>query len=159
MRIGTGYDIHRLEEGKPFVLGGVRIPFGKGAVGHSDGDTLLHAITDALLGAAALGDIGSHFPDTDEKNKGKDSRFFLGEVAKQIQKKGFRIENIDATIILQAPKLAEYIPAMRRQIAATLALEEGRISVKAKTNEKLDALGQGDGVAVHCVVLLATKSS
>ncbi|MDO8527361.1 MAG: 2-C-methyl-D-erythritol 2,4-cyclodiphosphate synthase [Deltaproteobacteria bacterium] len=154
MRIGTGYDIHRLEKGIPFLLGGVRIPYEKGAVGHSDGDTLLHAVTDALLGAAALGDIGQHFPDTDPKNKGKDSQYFLKEVAVLVEKKGFKIGNIDATIILQAPKLAEYIPAMRRQIASCLNLEVDQVSVKAKTNEKLDSLGNGEGVAVHAVVLL-----
>ncbi|MDP2600383.1 MAG: 2-C-methyl-D-erythritol 2,4-cyclodiphosphate synthase [Deltaproteobacteria bacterium] len=155
MRIGTGYDMHRLEVGHPFILGGVKIPFDKGSVAHSDGDTLLHAITDALLGAAALGDIGGHFPDTDPQNKGKESRFFLGEVGALIRKKGFKIENIDATIILQAPKLAEYIPAMRNNIAECLDLGLDRVSIKAKTNEKLDAIGHGNGVAVHAVVLLS----
>ena len=154
MRIGTGYDIHRLEAGLPLLLGGVKIPFEKGAVGHSDGDTLLHAITDALLGAAALGDIGQHFPDTDPKNKGKESRYFLKESLALVQEKGFKVGNVDATIILQAPKLAEYIPAMRHQIADCLGVDVGQVSVKAKTNEKLDALGHSEGVAVHAVVLL-----
>ena len=155
MRIGTGYDIHRLEEGHPFILGGVKIPFDKGSVAHSDGDTLLHAITDALLGALALGYIGQHFPDTDPKNKGKNSHYFLKEVYGLVRKKGYKVENIDATIILQTPKLAEYIPAMRNNIAECLDVGADRISVKAKTNEKLDAVGCGDGVAVHAVVLLS----
>lgn len=154
MRIGAGYDIHRLEAGYPLLLGGVRIPFEKGAVGHSDGDTLLHAITDALLGAAALGDIGGHFPDTDPANKGKDSRYFLKQAAALVKKKGFKIANIDATVILQAPKLAEHIPAMRRQIAGCLDLDVDCVSVKAKTNEKLDAVGGGNGVIAHAVALL-----
>ena len=154
MRIGIGYDLHRLEKGHPFILGGVKIPFEKGSVAHSDGDALLHAITDALLGAAALGDIGQHFPDTDPKNKGKESQYFLKEAVLLVQKKGFRVENIDATIILQAPKLAEYIPAMRRQVASHMGLDVDQVSVKAKTNEKLDAIGLGEGVAVHAVVLL-----
>ncbi|OGQ04372.1 MAG: 2-C-methyl-D-erythritol 2,4-cyclodiphosphate synthase [Deltaproteobacteria bacterium RIFCSPLOWO2_01_44_7] len=154
MRIGTGYDIHRLEKGKPLLLGGVKIPSEKGAVGHSDGDTLLHAITDAILGAAALGDIGQHFPDTDPKNKGKESQYFLKEVLKLVQAKGLAVENVDATIILQAPKLAEYIPAMRRQIAACLGIDVEKVSVKAKTNERLDSLGNTEGVAVHAICLL-----
>lgn len=154
MRIGIGYDLHRLEKGYPFILGGVKIPFEKGSIAHSDGDALLHAITDAILGAAALGDIGQHFPDTDPKNKGKDSQHFLKEACLLVQKKGFKVANVDATIILQAPKLAEYIPAMRRIVAACMGLETEQVSVKAKTNEKLDAIGLGEGVAVHAVVLL-----
>ncbi|OGQ44812.1 MAG: 2-C-methyl-D-erythritol 2,4-cyclodiphosphate synthase [Deltaproteobacteria bacterium RIFCSPLOWO2_02_FULL_46_8] len=157
MRIGQGYDIHRLEEGRPFILGGITIPFEKGPVGHSDGDPLLHAITDALLGALSLGDIGQHFPDTDPKNKNKDSQYFLKETAGFVSKKGYKIGNIDATVILQAPKLAEYIPAIRRQIATCLRVEVDQISVKAKTNEKMDAVGLGEGIVVHAVALLTRK--
>jgi len=154
MRIGQGFDIHRLEEGRSFLLGGVKIPSDRGPVGHSDGDALLHAITDALLGAIAAGDIGQHFPDTDPANKGKDSRVFLEEAHRLVQAKGLRIENIDSTIILQGPKLAEFIPAMRRQVAKFLNLDEAQVSVKAKSHEKLDSLGRREGVAVHAVVLL-----
>lgn len=154
MRIGQGYDIHRLEEGRPFVLGGVRISSGRGPVGHSDGDPLLHALTDALLGALALGDIGQHFPDTDERYRGKESAFFLAEVLKMVHTKNFVVANVDSTVILQAPKLAEYIAPIRRKIAALLEVAVDQVSVKAKTNEQLDALGRAEGVAVHAVVLL-----
>lgn len=158
IRIGQGFDIHRLEEGRLLLLGGVKIPSNKGPAGHSDGDALLHAITDALLGALSQGDIGTHFPDTDPKYKNKESRFFLEETKKIVEGKGFCIGNIDASIILQAPKLAEFIPAMRRQIATILGLEENQVSVKAKTHEKLDSLGRQEGVAVHAVVLLEEAS-
>ncbi len=155
MRIGTGYDIHRLEKGEPLLLGGVKIPSEKGSVAHSDGDALLHAITDALLGAAALGDIGQHFPDTDPQYKGKDSRYFLKEVCALIREKKYEIKNVDATVILQSPKLAEHIPAIRRTIALCMELDVDQVSVKAKTNEKLDATGLGEGVMVQAVVLLS----
>lgn len=157
MRIGQGFDIHRLERGRPFLLGGVQIPSEKGTVGHSDGDALLHAITDALLGAVSAGDIGQLFPDTDPINKDKESRFFLEEALRLVQAKGFRVGNVDATIILQTPKLAEFIPAMRRQVAKILKVELDRVSVKAKTHEKLGSLGRGEGVAVHAVVLLLSS--
>lgn len=154
MRIGQGFDIHRLEEGRPFLLAGVRIPSGRGPVGHSDGDALFHAVTDALLGAIAQGDIGQHFPDTDPAHQGKASSVFLKKALEIVTKAGHRIANVDTTIILERPKLAEFIPAMRRQLAQTLGLELNQVSIKAKTHEKLDALGSEEGVAVHAVVLL-----
>lgn len=158
MRIGQGFDIHRLERGRPFLLGGVQIPSEKGPVGHSDGDALLHAITDALLGAVSAGDIGQLFPDTDPNHKDKESWLFLEEALRLVQTKGFQINNVDATIILQAPKLAEFIPSIRRQVAKILKVELDQVSVKAKTHEKLDSLGKGEGVAVHAVVLLRSRS-
>lgn len=154
MRIGQGFDIHRLEKGRPFILGGVRIPCEWGPIGHSDGDALFHAVTDAILGALAKGDIGQHFPDTDPANKDKASSLFLAKAAEWVREAKRTVENVDATIILQAPKLAEHIPAMRRQLAKILEIDVNRVSVKAKTHEKLDALGRQEGVAVHAVVLL-----
>lgn len=154
MRIGQGFDLHRLEEGLPFVLGGVLISSPKGPVGHSDGDALLHAITDAMLGAAALGNIGQHFPDTDPQYKGKSSRVFLEETNHLLKEMGYRVENIDSTVILESPKLAEYILPMRRSVADILKLDPDQVSVKAKTHEELDALGRGEGVAVHAAVLI-----
>lgn len=157
MRIGQGYDIHRLEKGRPFILGGITVPFEKGPMGYSDGDPLLHAITDAILGALALGDIGRHFPDTDPENRDRNSGYFLKEAAGMVAKNGFKIGNIDATVILQAPKLSEHIPAICRQIASLLEIATDQVSVKAKTNEKLDAVGVGGGIAVHAVVLLLSS--
>lgn len=154
MRIGQGFDIHRLEAGSPLLLGGVKIPSPKGAVGHSDGDALLHAITDALLGALAQGDIGQLFPDTDPVNKNRDSADFLKEAYARVQKAGLKIANLDATIILQSPPLSGHLPAMRRKLADWLDTDLDRISLKAKTHEQLDALGRQEGVAVHTVVLL-----
>lgn len=154
MRIGQGFDIHRLEEGRPLILGGISIPSPKGAAGHSDGDALFHAVTDALLGATAQGDIGQLFPDTDPANKNRDSADFLRDAFNRVQKAGLAVANLDTTIILQAPKLKEFIPQMRRRLASLLGLEENQVSIKAKTHEQLDALGRQEGVAVHAVVLL-----
>lgn len=154
MRIGQGFDIHRLEIGLPFILGGVKIASDKGPVGHSDGDPLFHAVTDAIFGALAKGDIGQHFPDTDPANKNKNSQIFLEKARDLVKEAKLKIENVDSTIILQAPKLAEHIPAIRRQLAKVLGVNLDRVSVKAKTHEKLDALGRQEGVAVHAIVLL-----
>ncbi|MBI4125270.1 MAG: 2-C-methyl-D-erythritol 2,4-cyclodiphosphate synthase [Deltaproteobacteria bacterium] len=154
MRIGQGFDIHRLEEGRPLILGGIKIPSPKGVVGHSDGDALFHAVTDALLGAVSKGDIGQLFPDTDPKNKNQNSELFLKRALQFVQEAGFKIANVDTTVILQAPKLAEFIPPMRRKLAVLLGLQESQVSIKAKTHEKLDSLGRQEGVAVHAVVLL-----
>ena len=157
MRIGFGYDVHRLVEGRPLILGGVQVPHETGLDGHSDADVLLHAITDALLGAAALGDIGTHFPDTDERWRGADSRMLLREVGRMIGKAGYRIANIDATVALQRPKLRPHIDAMRRAIADTLALDLGQVSVKATTTERLGFVGQEAGAAASAVCLLTEQ--
>lgn len=154
MRIGQGFDIHRLEEGRLFLLGGVKIPSVKGPVAHSDGDALLHAVTDALFGALAKGDIGGHFPDTDPVNKNRNSAVFLKKAVVMVKEVGLKIANVDSTIILQAPKLLEFIPSMRQKLADLLEVDVGCVSIKAKTHEKLDALGREEGVAVHAVVLL-----
>jgi 2-C-methyl-D-erythritol 2,4-cyclodiphosphate synthase len=153
-RIGEGWDVHALVPGRRLILGGVDVPHTVGLLGHSDADVLLHAITDALLGAAALGDIGRHFPDTDERFRGADSAVLLAEAARRVREAGFRIGNIDSTVIAQAPKLAPHIPAMRACIARTLALEEGQVNVKAKTAEKLGPVGQGLSIEARAVVLL-----
>ena len=153
-RIGQGYDIHALVEGRPLILGGVPIDYPKGLLGHSDADVLLHAVTDALLGAAGLGDIGRHFPDTDESYRGVDSRVLLRETIGLVQATGYQIGNVDASIICQAPKLATYIPQMVANIAEDLRTSPQHINVKAKTNEKLGHLGRGEGIAVHAVALL-----
>ena len=154
MRIGFGYESHRFAEGRPLILGGVMIPFEKGLAAHSDGDVLIHAIIDALLGAAALGDIGSHFPDTDEKWRGADSTDLLAEVVREIRGAGYAIGNIDATVICEQPKLRPCIDLIRDQLAATMHVGKGRISVKGKTNEKMDDVGAGLGIEVHAVALL-----
>lgn len=154
MRIGQGYDVHRLEEGLPLIVGGVRIPYPKGLKGHSDADVLLHAVTDALLGAAGEGDIGSHFPDTDERWKGIDSRKLLRQSFERVKKKGYEIGNVDATIIAQKPKMAPYIPEMRRVIAETLDCDPDRVNVKATTTERLGFTGREEGLAALAVVLL-----
>ncbi len=154
MRIGTGYDVHRLLEGRQLILGGVNIPFPKGLLGHSDADVLIHAICDALLGAAALGDIGRHFPDSNQDFKDIDSRVLLQKVGNLLQDCGWRIENIDTTLIAQSPKLAAYIPAMCLNIAHTLSLEADQVSVKATTTEGLGWEGQGEGIAAQAVVLI-----
>lgn len=153
-RIGQGYDIHALVEGRPLILGGVPIDYPKGLLGHSDADVLLHAVTDALMGAAGLGDIGRHFPDTDESYRGADSRVLLRETIGLVQATGYQIGNVDASIICQAPKLATYIPQMVANIAEDLRTSPQHINVKAKTNEKLGHLGRGEGIAVHAVALL-----
>ncbi len=154
MRIGHGYDVHRLVEGRRLILGGVDIPHKKGLLGHSDADVLTHAIMDALLGAAALGDIGKHFPDSDERYKGADSLMLATKVAALLREKGYRIGNIDATILAEAPKLAPHIPEMRKKIAAALGISENTVSVKATTEEGLGFTGTGLGIAAHAVCLL-----
>jgi 2-C-methyl-D-erythritol 2,4-cyclodiphosphate synthase len=154
MRIGQGFDVHALVPGRKLIIGGVDIPHAMGLDGHSDADVLLHAVCDALLGAAALGDIGRHFPDTDARFKGADSRLLLREVSRLVQDAGYRAVNIDATVIAQAPKLAPHIPAMVNNIAADLGLSRGQVNVKAKTAEGLGAIGRGEGIAAEAVVLL-----
>lgn len=154
MRIGEGYDVHRLAEGRRLIIGGVDIPWEKGLLGHSDADVLLHALMDALLGALALGDIGRHFPDSDERYRRIDSRELLRKVSHLVAENGWRLENADMTVIAQRPKLAEHIPAMCANIAEDLGVETGRISVKATTEEGLGFTGQGEGIAARAVVLL-----
>jgi len=155
-RIGFGYDVHRLEEGIPFWLGGIEIAHHKGSVGHSDADVLLHAICDAILGAAALGDIGTHFPDTDQEYKGISSSILLQRCGKLLASNGFEIGNIDSTICLQTPKVKPYIPQMQKQIATTLGLKENQVSVKATTEEKLGFTGKEEGVSAYAVVLISS---
>lgn len=154
IRVGLGYDVHKLVEGRKLILGGVDIPFEKGLLGHSDADVLLHAITDALFGAAALGDIGSHFPDTDPRYKGADSLKLLEACGKELRENGWKIGNIDAVVIAQRPKLLTYVPQMRENIARVLEIEVGQISVKGKTEEGLGFTGSGEGMAVHAVCLI-----
>lgn len=154
LRIGFGYDVHRLIEGEDFYLGGVKIDHIKGAIGHSDADTLLHAVCDALLGAADLGDIGSHFPDTSEKYKDIDSRILLKEVWTRVRQAGYSLSNIDCTVVLQKPKLAPYIPEIKISIAEILDARIDQISVKAKTTEKLGFEGREEGLSVYAVCLL-----
>ena len=154
MRIGQGYDVHRLEEGYRLVLGGVQIPWEKGLKGHSDADVLVHAVMDALLGAAALGDIGQHFPDTDPAYKGISSIELLKQVGRLLDEAGYVIENIDATIIAQRPKLLPYRPQMVKNIAAALGIGEGRVSVKATTEEGLGFTGAGEGISAQAITLL-----
>ena len=154
MRIGHGYDVHRLVEGRSLILGGVRIPFEKGLDGHSDADVLTHAVMDALLGAAALGDIGKLFPDTDDRYLGADSIALLREVDRRLTEAGYRLGNLDVTVIAQRPKLAPYINQMRQNLAAALRTELQNISVKATTEEHLGFTGSGDGIAAHAVCLL-----
>ena len=153
-RIGEGWDVHALVPGRRLVLGGVDIPHGMGLLGHSDADVLLHAITDALLGAAALGDIGSHFPDSDARFKGADSEVLLTEAARRVRDKGYAIANVDSTVVAQAPRLAAHIPAMRERIAGALGLQLDQVNVKAKTAERLGPVGQGLAMEAHAVVLL-----
>ncbi len=154
LRIGEGWDVHQLVTGRPLVLGGITIPHSHGLLGHSDADALLHAITDALLGAAALGDIGRHFPDTAAEFKGADSGVLLAEAARRVRAAGWQVANIDSTIVAQAPKLAPHIPAMVARIAALLGLEAGQVNVKAKTAEKLGPVGQGLSIEARAAVLL-----
>ena len=154
MRVGMGYDVHRLVEDRDLIIGGVKIPYEKGLLGHSDADVLLHAIMDALLGAAALGDIGKHFPDTDPKYKGADSLFLLKTVGEMLSEKYFTIENIDATIIAQAPKMRPYIDAMREKIAEALCIDINQINIKATTEEHLGFTGRGEGISSQAICLL-----
>ena len=154
MRIGHGYDVHRLVEGRNLILGGVKIDYEKGLLGHSDADVLLHAVSDALLGAAGLGDIGRHFPDTDPKYKGADSLELLREVYRKISEKGYRVGNIDVTMIAQRPKLKDFIPQMQDNIAAAVGVTPDRVNVKATTEERLGFTGTGEGMSCHAVCLL-----
>ena len=154
MRIGHGYDVHRLVAGRDLILGGVKIEFELGLLGHSDADVLLHAVSDALLGAAGLGDIGRHFPDTDPAYKGADSRVLLRHVVKLVKENGYRISNVDVTMIAQKPKLKDHIPQMVQNIAADLEISENRVNVKATTEEKLGFTGSMEGLRCHAVCLL-----
>ena len=156
MRIGQGYDVHRLVEGRKLIIGGVDIPYEKGLLGHSDADVLLHAVMDALLGAAALGDIGQHFPDSDERYKGISSIALLKEVGKILQENGYMIENIDSTVIAQRPKLLPYRPQMAENIAAALGIEKEQVSVKATTEEGLGFTGTGEGISAQAIALLSS---
>jgi 2-C-methyl-D-erythritol 2,4-cyclodiphosphate synthase len=158
MRIGQGFDAHALIAGRKLVIGGVEIPHEKGLAGHSDADVLIHAVCDALLGAAGLGDIGKHFPDSDARFKGIDSRKLLREVARLLKERGLTVANVDATIIAQAPKMAPHIPAMRANLAADLGVAADAVNVKAKTTEKLGFVGRGEGIAAEAVALLAESS-
>ncbi len=153
-RIGHGYDVHRLVEERPLILGGVEIPYAKGLLGHSDADVLAHAVADALLGAAALGDIGGMFPDTDPKYKGADSLKLLSLVAAAVRDVGYTLSNIDATVLAQAPKLKPYIPEMRKRLATACGLAADAVSVKATTEEGLGFTGSGEGIAAHAVCLI-----
>ena len=155
MRIGQGFDAHALVAGRKLVIGGVAIPHEKGLAGHSDADVLIHAVCDALLGAAGLGDIGSHFPDSDARYKGIDSRRLLREVARLLKERGLKAANVDATIIAQAPKMTPHIPAMRANLAADLGIAPDAVNVKAKTTEKLGFVGRGEGIAAEAVTLLS----
>ena len=150
-RFGMGYDVHRLVEGRKLILGGVDVPYEKGLLGHSDADVLLHAVSDAILGAAALGDIGTHFPDTDEGFKGADSGKLLAEVVRLVRAEGYTIGNVDATIVAQAPKLLPYIPRMRENIARLLGVAVGDVNVKATTEERLGFTGSGEGMSAYAV--------
>ena len=156
MRIGQGYDVHRLVEGRRLIIGGVEIPYEKGLLGHSDADVLLHAVMDALLGAAALGDIGQHFPDSDERYKGISSIELLKEVGKILRENGYMIENIDSTVIAQRPKLLPYRPQMAENIAAALGIEKEQVSVKATTEEGLGFTGTGEGISAQAIALLSS---
>ncbi len=155
LRIGEGWDVHALVVGRPLVLGGVTIPHDKGLLGHSDADALLHAITDALLGAAGLGDIGRHFPDTDERFRGADSAVLLAEAARRVREQGWQLVNLDSTVIAQAPRLAPHIEAMRARIAQVLAIDAGQVNVKAKTAEKMGPVGECRSIEARAVVLLS----
>ena len=157
MRIGTGYDVHRLEEGRKLILGGVRIPYEKGLLGHSDADVLLHAVSDALFGAAALGDIGKHFPDTDPAFKGADSMKLLEETVRRVRDAGYEGGNVDATVIAQKPKLAPYIPEMKENISRAIGISPDRINVKATTEEHLGFTGEGLGISAQAVCLLEER--
>ena len=157
LRIGEGWDIHALVDGRKLMLGGVEIPYSKGLLGHSDADALLHAITDALLGAAALGDIGSHFSDTDIRFKDADSAVLLAEAARRVREKGFEINNVDSTVVAQAPKLAPHIASMRTRIAQVLGVSLDQVNVKAKTAEKMGPVGEGQAMEARAIVLLVAR--
>ncbi len=156
-RIGVGYDIHRLVEGRKLVLGGVEIPFEKGLLGHSDSDVLTHAICDALLGAAGLGDIGTHFPDNDPRWAGASSLEFLARVVELVNEKGYRVANIDATVMAERPRLMPYVQMMREKLASVLQIDVDQVNVKAKTNEGLESVGRGEAMAAQAVALLIIR--
>ena len=158
MRVGLGYDSHRFAEGRKLMLGGVEIPGARGLAGHSDADVLIHALIDALLGAAALGDIGSHFPDTDPAFAGVDSAKLLEAVVAEIRGSGFRVGNVDATVVCETPRLRQHIDVIRRRLAELLGIDVSCVSVKGKTNERMDDVGAGVGIAVHCIVLLENQA-
>lgn len=158
LRIGNGYDVHRLVEGRKLILGGIEIPHPKGVLGHSDGDVLIHAIMDAMLGALALGDIGQHFPDTDMKYENIDSTILLTRVKELIEERGYRVINLDSIVVLQKPKIKPYIEAMRKRVAEVLDIDVEQVSVKATTEEKLGFTGDETGVKSYCVVLLEKNS-
>lgn len=158
-RVGSGHDTHRLAEGRPLILGGVRIPHGRGLVGHSDADAVLHAVTDALLGAAGLGDIGDAYPDTDPRWKGADSRLFLGETLAKLNQLGWRVVNLDVTIFAQEPKLGPAKQAIRENLAGLLTLTAGAVNVKAKTGENVGHIGRGEAIGCHAVVLIENAAS
>jgi len=157
MRVGHGFDAHRLAAGRPLVLGGVNVPHDRGLEGHSDGDCVLHALCDALLGALAAGDLGAHFPSTEEKWKGAPSRLFVEETARLVQARGYDVENVDVTVVAQEPALAPHLPAMRTNVAALLGLSADAVSVKAKSTDRLGAIGRGEGIAAEAVVLLRER--
>tara|TARA_Y100000589_G_scaffold281957_1_gene279185 strand:+ start:396 stop:875 length:480 start_codon:yes stop_codon:yes gene_type:complete len=154
LRVGFGFDVHRLDEGQPFFLGGIKIPHSKGAVGHSDADVLIHTICDAILGAADLRDIGFHFPDSNEKYKGIDSKILLKDVMALVRKEGYELSNVDATIALQVPKVNPYVPEMKSVLAQTMGVTPGQISIKATTTEKLSFVGREEGVSAYAVALI-----
>lgn len=158
MRVGLGYDSHRFAEGRKLMLGGVEIPGARGLAGHSDADVLIHALIDALLGAAVRGDIGSHFPDTDPAWAGADSAQLLARVVAELAANGFRVGNVDATVICEAPKLRPHVAAIRARLAGLLGVAVSRVSVKGKTNERMDDVGAGLGIAVHCIALLEEET-
>lgn len=157
VRVGIGYDLHRLEAGRKLIVGGIELPFDKGPMGHSDGDVVAHAMVDALLGAAGLGDIGQHFPDTDPKWKGSNSLIFLEHTRKLLDEKGFAIEHVDAVVILERPKLGPHFPKMRDVLAKSLGVAAEKIHLKAKTNEGVDAVGRGEAIASHVVATLVVR--
>ncbi len=159
MRVGHGYDVHRLTENRKLILGGVEIPYEKGLLGHSDADVLTHAVMDALLGAAGLGDIGQHFPDSDDRYLGADSLMLLKEVCRMLDERHYHIENVDATVIAQRPKLMTYIPSMRRNLAEMMGIDEGQVNIKATTEERLGFTGEGLGMAAHAVALIEKAES
>lgn len=158
MRVGQGFDVHALVEGRKLIIGGVEIPHARGLAGHSDADVLLHAVCDALIGAAALGDIGRHFPESEEKYRGIDSRRLLREVVRLLDAHGWRVLNLDATVIAEAPRMAPYIAAMRANIAADTGIAVDAVNVKAKTAEKLGAIGRGEGIAAEAVALITSAA-
>ena len=157
IRIGEGWDVHALVPGRPLIIGGVHIPHHHGLLGHSDADVLLHAITDAVLGAAGLGDIGRHFPDTDERFKGADSGALLAEAMRRVRDAGFELGNVDSTVVAQAPKLASHMAAMRASVARALGVDEAQVNIKAKTAEKLGPVGQGLSIEARAVALLLAR--